>query len=198
MQVVYEMPFERHVERTREYRFSVSFDSTIWTSRALERISSELENSAQEVHLTPKNRRWRLIGDLLAIFFCAFGVFGHFLEQIWRLKKKVTQLHNTVVCGREAGRESICNDSRFFENRLLPKKSDLLDTCPPGWPFFFRSSEIFRHRWWQLLATRTDSEVGDFWQLSWLLLAPCSPKYLATLVVVLSHSASGLLVISTI
>ena len=28
MQVVYEMPFERHVERTREYQFSVSFDST--------------------------------------------------------------------------------------------------------------------------------------------------------------------------
>ena len=46
MQVVYEMPFERHVERTREYQFSVSFDSTIRTSRALEGISSELENWA--------------------------------------------------------------------------------------------------------------------------------------------------------
>ena len=50
MQVVDEMPFERHVERTREYQFSVSFDSTIRTSRALERISSELENWAPSVY----------------------------------------------------------------------------------------------------------------------------------------------------
>ena len=37
--VVYEMPFERHIKPTREYQFSVTFDSTIRTYRALERNS---------------------------------------------------------------------------------------------------------------------------------------------------------------
>ena len=41
MQIVYEMPFERHVERTRECQFSVSFDSTIRTSRANLRIGPQ-------------------------------------------------------------------------------------------------------------------------------------------------------------
>ena len=38
MQLVYEVPFERQVERTREYQFSVLFDSTI---ERLERSSED-------------------------------------------------------------------------------------------------------------------------------------------------------------
>ena len=41
------------------------------------------ELATWEVHLAPKNRRWHL-GDLLATFFRAFGVFCEFLEPIWR------------------------------------------------------------------------------------------------------------------
>ena len=74
-----------------------------------------------EVHLAPRNRRWRL-GDFFSRIWCFWRVFSNQFGDY----KKVTEMqyvYSTVYAAAGGGgRESIYNDYRLFQNRLLSKK----------------------------------------------------------------------------
>ena len=104
-----------------------------------------------EVHLAPKNRRWRL-GDLFSRIWCFWRVFRTDLAT----KKRSLKCSMYIApCTRRQG--------KGVENRFIT----IIDCLKND---YYRKSQKF-----------FDADGGDFWQLPRPLLATCGPKYLATL-----------------
>ena len=103
-------------------------------------------------------------------------------------------VYSTVyVAAGGGGWESIFNDCRLFENRLLSKKCMKISILARfgGLFFFLDRQNFFDADGGDFWATQTDCEVGDFWGLSRPLLATCGPKYLATLPIRERQSCAG-------